>query len=300
MKPSPPRTQVIHSQWGDSRFEAATRAPAPHLLPFLQGHVGYVETAPTPVLRREFPSTAVVMIVEFGAPIRVSAPGSLAPGVRFPGGFVAGLADSFTLTRHDGTQRGLQINLTPLGARALFGLPLSELAHRSLSLRDLLPREHRSLADRLASLPDWDARFDLIERLLTARTTDLRPATDPATWAARRIAAARGAVDHRALARELGYSPKHVITLFRDGVGLTPKRYARLVRFEAVIAHLKSASPLSWSELALRCGYYDQAHLARDVRAFTGVTPTQTRASLVDLLSPPRVNSVQSIDDARP
>jgi AraC-like DNA-binding protein len=300
VKPSPPRTRIIHSQWGASRFEAATRAPAAHLRPFLQGYVGYVETAPGPVIRRELPNTAVVLIVEFGAPIRISAPGSLTPGESFPGGFVAGLTDAFTLTRHDGTQRGLQVNLTPLGARALFGLPLSELAHRSLSLRDLLPREHRSLAERLASLPDWDSRFDLIERLLTARAADLRPATDPAAWAARRIASTRGAVDLRTLARELGYSSKHVITLFRDGVGLTPMRYARLVRFEAMIAHLKSASSLSWSELALRCGYYDQAHLARDVRAFTGVTPTQTRAALVDLLSPPQVNSVQSFDTVPP
>jgi AraC-like DNA-binding protein len=85
------------------------------------------------------------------------------------------------------------------------------------------------------------------------------------------------------LATELGYSRKHLIALFRDQVGIAPKLFARLVRFDRVMSEARSGRSRSWAELALACGYYDQAHLVRDVRHFTGLTPTEARASLSEL-----------------
>ena len=93
----------------------------------------------------------------------------------------------------------------------------------------------------------------------------------------RRIEETGGAVEMRALARELGYSRKHVITLFRDHVGLPPKLLARIVRFDGLLRQLRTGAATSWADLALDCGYYDQAHLVREVRRFTGLTPTEAR-----------------------
>jgi AraC-like DNA-binding protein len=221
------------------------------------------------------------MIVEFGPPIRVSDP--KLKGERFAGGFVAGLGDFASVTEHDGHQCGIQIDLTPIGARALFGVPMAELAGAIVALSDLLPRPERNLAEQLAALPSWDARFDALERLLAGALDDMTPRGRLAAWACARLDATAGALDVRGLARELGYSEKHVVRLFRDQVGLPPKLFARLVRFDRLVQRLRGGRSASWSELAAELGYYDQAHLVREVRHFAGVTPTETRASLAAL-----------------
>jgi AraC-like DNA-binding protein len=231
------------------------------------------------VSQRQFPGPQVVVIVELGPPIRLFD--RVLRGARFPGGFVAGLGDSATVTEHDGVQRGIQIDLTPVGARALFGVPMDELAGAVVPLPDLLPRAWRTLAERLERLRGWDARFDVLERILAKSLERMTPRSAlVVTHACARLQAEGGNVEMRALARELGYSEKQVVRLFRDQVGLTPKVFAKLVRFDRLVKRLREGRGGSWSELAVQLGYYDQAHLVRDVRRFAGATPTATRASL--------------------
>jgi AraC-like DNA-binding protein len=272
--------QVVRAQSAGGHIEFARREPPPGLRPYVRDVCGYTERTGAPLQRREFPGPQVVVILEFAPPIRVFEAGCTHRSARYPGGFAAGITDQFTLTQHDGFQRGLQINLTPIGARRFFGLPLSELAGRAVSIRDLLPAEHRSLAEQLEALPDWKARFDCVEQLLARRIagSDLR--SEVVSWALRYIETCGGAADMRTLARELGYSQKHVIHLFRDHVGVPPKLLSRIVRFDRLIGSLRRGAPESWSELALTLGYYDQSHLVRDVRQFTGTTPTEARTML--------------------
>jgi AraC-like DNA-binding protein len=77
------------------------------------------------------------------------------------------------------------------------------------------------------------------------------------------------------LPAELGWSRKQLAARFRDEVGLTPKTAARVLRFQALLAGLRSGGTREWVDLALECGYFDQSHLVRDVRRFTGLTPTE-------------------------
>ncbi|WP_437797780.1 helix-turn-helix domain-containing protein [Sorangium sp. So ce693] len=278
-----PRARIARGNSGEGRWEIATRPPAPHLRPYIRDYSGYTEETPGPLRRRELPAPQIVVIIEFGPPLRVFDAGSDRRHSSHPGGFVAGLDASFTITEHDGFQCGLQVNLTPIGARLFFGVPMEELTGRVISARDLLPRKHARLAERLEELPTWDARFDLIERALGERVGEARIEVGVVSWAFRRIEERGGAVDMRTLARELGYSQKHVIGLFREHVGVPPKLLARLVRFDRLVRHLKTGATGTWAELAQQFGYYDQAHLARDVKQFSGTTPTRTRAALIDV-----------------
>src|SRR5258706_444936 len=106
-------------------------------------------------------------------------------------------------------------------------------------------------------------------------------------WAVARIESCDGGLDIGSLARELGCSHKHLISLFRDQVGIPPKLLARLVRFERVMHAARAEVAPGWAELALVHGYCDQAHLAREVKQLTGLTPTEA------LLASPWVNFVQ-------
>lgn len=263
--------RLVRSSAEPARWEVATRDIPGNLRAFVRNYSGYVERTGTTLLRSELPELQVPVIFEFGPPIRIHDAVS-ASQCTHRRGFVAGLDDHATLTEHDGYQSGIQLNLTPLGARAFFGFPMLELARKVVDLPDVLPKQHASIAARLAELPGWEARFDLLEALVVERlersTTDLRAVA----WALERIQRARGVVDVRQLTVELGYSHKHVIALFKDRVGFAPKLVARLCRFEHVMRHLRQEPGGSLAELAARFGYADQAHLSRDIRQFAGVS----------------------------
>jgi AraC-like DNA-binding protein len=99
-------------------------------------------------------------------------------------------------------------------------------------------------------------------------------------WAWRRLQSTGGAVSVTWLAAELGWSRKRLVAHFRDEVGLAPKVAARVMRFGAMTSRLRSGRRQSWAELALDLGYFDQAHLAREVRLLAGVTPGELLADL--------------------
>ena len=264
----------------------ALRPPAAGLRPYVRGdYVGYTEWGGSPSRRREFPGPFAVMIFEFGPPIRIFEAGDRRRVSSHRGGFVSGLGEAFVVCEHDGFQQGLQVNLTAIGARLLFGVPMSELRGRVVPISDVLPVRHRRLGERMQDAAGWDERFDLLDCALAECIAGARIETSIVAWAVRRIEETGGAVEMRALARELGYSRKHVITLFRDHVGLPPKLLARIVRFDGLLRHLRTGAARSWADLALDCGYYDQAHLVREVRRFTGLTPTEARPLAQDLYS---------------
>jgi AraC-like DNA-binding protein len=275
------RARVVQKTVGGTRWEVALRPPAPALRPYIRDFYGYTERAEAVLRRREFPGPQVVVIFDLGPPIRILDDLGRAAS-RFPGGFVAGLGDRFALSEHDGLQRGIQLNLTPVGARLFFGIPMSELTGRVVSFGDLMPREHRSLVERLDAEPDWDARFDLIERLVAERVGRARR-NQIVDWAYARIEGRGGALEIGGLADELGYSQTHLIKLFKEHVGVAPKVLARIIRFDRLMRHLKRGGSGSWADLALAFGYYDQAHLVREIRQFTGATPSSVKSMLIDL-----------------
>jgi AraC-like DNA-binding protein len=88
------------------------------------------------------------------------------------------------------------------------------------------------------------------------------------------------------LINHIGYSQKHFIDLFKKQVGVTPKQYLRIIRFQKAIQELEQgASFFDWSRLALQSGFYDQAHLIHDFREFSGFTPGEYVQKKADTLN---------------
>jgi hypothetical protein len=135
-------------------WELVSRAPDPRLREHVARLCGYREEGPLPVRRRELPSTSIVVVLGFGPAIDVSDPAAGGAMVRRTS-FVAGLDPRHSTTRHDGSQLGLQVDLTPLGAFALFGAPPGELAGRVLDLEEVLGRRGSLLVERLHEAPGW-------------------------------------------------------------------------------------------------------------------------------------------------
>ena len=140
----------LRGQVGGSRWEVALRPPSPVLRPLLRGdYTGCTERTGALNRRTEFPIPFVVMIIEFGPPIRISKVGHPRRVASHRGGFAGGLCDTVAVCEHDGFQQGIQVNLARIGARLLFGIPMYELRGQIVSVRDLLPARHRGLGERL-------------------------------------------------------------------------------------------------------------------------------------------------------
>jgi AraC-like DNA-binding protein len=256
-------------------MELAQRPPHPALAPHVRSLAGWRERADGPVRRAEMPGGRIVLVISFGPTLDVD-------GRRFTS-FVAGLHDTPALTEHAGEGHGIEAYLTPLGARRMLGLPMGELTRQVVELEDLIGAEAGELAERLYEAPSWPARFAMLERAIAVRVLDAPPVAAELEWAWRRLLETGGRVPVGALARELGCSRRHLAASFREQLGLPPKPLARLLRFERALHRLRGGADLA--ELALDCGYYDQAHFNRDFRQYAGRTPTEYLVTSVQDMS---------------
>ena len=243
------------------------------------GICGYRERSDGPLRRRVAAGTSVPLIVSFGDPIEIVDMGEGAGAGRAYESFVSGFHPGYAVTRYQGTQFGMQIDLTPLGAYRLLGVPGSTLASRVVSLDDVVPALAGSLPDQLASRRTWPERIALLDDVL-AGLLDRGPQPDPlVTWMWSQLKASNGQARISELVADTGRSHRYVTSRFRDQVGATPKTVARVVRFEAATKAVTSGQPLA--SVAAACGYADQSHLTREFVRLGGCTPAAMADSTV-------------------
>ncbi|WP_052848175.1 helix-turn-helix domain-containing protein [Streptomyces avicenniae] len=260
-----------------------TARPAPALRRYVGSYAGFDLRGFPAGVHCGPPGRVLTAVISLSDPLEVAAgvdDGS--PVTRF-GSVAGGLMCRSVAIHHDGRQRGVQVALTPLGARAVYGMPAAALAHRLVPLDELLGALGVELVDRLRAVTTWAGRFAVLDEVLLravgrdaggAPLPRVRPEVAEA-W--RRLVAARGRVQVGAVAAELGWSRRYLTERFRGEVGLSPKTFARVLRFEHAHQLATAHAPLPWTDVAAVSGYADQAHLVRDWREFTGRSPTVWR-----------------------
>ncbi|MEV4316410.1 helix-turn-helix domain-containing protein [Actinocrispum sp. NPDC049592] len=243
----------------------AARAAHPALRQLVRRYVGYTQDNVTLPVHRGLPGRSITFIVSLAAPIR------LLDGPAFQG-VVGGLHMAPSLIEQDRYQQGLQLDLNPLGARALLGVPAKELAKDVVDLGDLPVTWAKTLPERLKDRGTWAERFDLLDEVLTHA---LKPVTllSEVQWAWQRMVRSQGVTPVTELAGEVGWSRRHFTERFAREVGLGPKQVSRLIRFERGRDLLRAGHTLA--DVAALAGYYDQAHLSNEWRALAGCTPTE-------------------------
>lgn len=175
-----------------------------------------------------------------------------------------------------GPTASLLVRFTPQGASCL-GVPASELADRSVALAELVPPSRaREVSERLCEAHDAAARVQVVEGLL------LELAWAPDRLIARALTLLGAGPHERShvadVARSLGISERQLERRFLARVGVTPKRFAGLRRFEHAVTLARASSSLT--EAALAAGYYDQSHFIREFRRYAGVTPGEWLAEI--------------------
>ena len=257
--------------------EHYTHTVGPPLLQYVTLAVGYRYAGGPPGVHVGLPSGTLTLVVPFDEPLLLSGVGLSEP-TPFEA-VLAGLATAPTLIHHEGRQHGVQLGLTPAGARALFGLPAAELAERCVELEDVVGRLARSLRAELQEYATWPARFAALERVVLelVRTNESRREAAPEVGEAwRLIRHDRGSTPVAAVASNVGWSTRHLEQQFRGEFGITPKAAVRLTRFERSVEVARNPRR-KLADVAAECGYADQAHLAREWRELAGLPPSRWR-----------------------
>jgi AraC-like DNA-binding protein len=262
----------------ETRSEWVTGTPAPALRPLIEGYHGYRMLGFCPGLHRGLPSRHVTFIVSIGEPIDVVAQTDARQAPQRYRCVLSGLQASSALIAHDGNQEGVAIEVTPVGFRSLFAMPARELWNTSLELDDVVRSVGTELWERLQATTEWWQRFAVCDEVLGRLLGDREVAPElRRAWA--RLTQSGGTVSVQELAADVGWSRQHLNRRFHDEFGLGPKLAGRVVRFERARRMLQAVAPrVTIAEVAACCGYYDQAHLARDFAELAGCSPSQWMA----------------------
>jgi AraC-like DNA-binding protein len=250
--------------------EPRRRAPHPALRGLVTDYHGYFHDGMPAGIHHGLPSSTLTVVFAFDEPLDVgwqSEPGSRGRHWAMLSGLHVGPA----LIHHTGFQHGVQLALTPRGARALLGVPAGALAGELVTLEE--PRAY----DAMAAATTWSERFDALDRwfLDRAARSEATAIRGELSHAWRRIERSHGSVRVADLADEVGWSRRHLSETFTVEYGITPKQAVRVARFQRARALLGSGAAIA--DVAAACGFADQAHLTRDFRALGGCTPTSWR-----------------------
>ncbi len=171
-------------------------------------------------------------------------------------------------------ERVIGVQFLPGGAFPFFHMPASEAEDISIDLEDLWPGRTDEIREQLLAASSAEAMFATLERFLLqqlVRPLELHPAV---TYALEQFQHSAYAARMAALTDRIGLSSRRFIELFRRQVGLSPKVFCRVGRFQRVLQTIHGKEDVDWAQIALECGYYDQLHFIHDFQSFSGLTPS--------------------------
>jgi len=195
----------------------------------------------------------------------------------FRGSLIVGIhSEYFSLD----TTRAVKVigaHFKPGGAFPFLHLPAGELHNTNLSLEDLWGAAAGELRERLLEAETFDAKFHILEQALLARARQSMQHHPAVAFALRHFQRVPHTQTIADVTGQIGLSQRRFIELFSEQVGLTPKLFCRVRRFQEVVQLIHTGGNgrrVEWPAVALACGYYDQAHFIRDFQAFSGLNPS--------------------------
>lgn len=210
--------------------------------------------------------------------LRVFANAADRVGTSFDGAVVHGAQSRYFVLDARRDVHVIGVHFLPDAGAALLGVGAQELTDRHIALSDIWGARARTLREELREAPTPAAKFAVLEQAMfdqywRARLRPQRLVHPAISFALRGMRTAPPELRIAQIQEETGYSPRRFTTLLTDAVGLTPKLYSRIDRLRSVVERVAQRGELSWAGLASEYGYYDQSHLTRDFREFSGVTP---------------------------
>jgi AraC-like DNA-binding protein len=252
----------------------AYRKPRPPLDAFVKVIWVYESYAPATPLERILPDGGVELVVPLSASVsRFGTGASTGADASVTGGVVCGPhLQSFLIdTSQPETVAG--IHFWPGGAFPFFREPAGELFNQHVALEDLWGHPAGWLWERLLSAPAPEDRLTILEETLVSQLAKPMERHGGVRFALRQFSDQGRRPTVAAVTEQIGMSARCFIEAFRNEVGMTPKAYCRVRRFQRIIRSAWGQREVDWAAVASECGYYDQAHFIHDFKGFCGLTP---------------------------
>lgn len=263
-----------------------THTPGPPLSEFVDLFWSCPGAAPSHARERLLPTGTMQVIVNLGDDeLRLYDQQDRRQYRSFGRAMISGARSTFAVVDQASQASTVGVHFKPGGARPCLGVPVAALGNGDAPLQALWGARAGELRDRLLGAATPEERFAVLEHSLVQALVAKGGGSAGRHPAVAVALAEFGRLPHpavKAVSDRTGLSQRRFIELFREEVGLTPKLFCRVRRFQAVVRLVRGEHPVGWADVALRCGYFDQAHLIRDFRAFAGVSPTSYLAHRVE------------------
>jgi AraC-like DNA-binding protein len=164
------------------------------------------------------------------------------------------------------------VRFHPAGAFGLLGVPLSDFTDRTVNLSDIWGGEESILHERLSEAGSFPERIAIFEAFAGFRLSTAASISQELCYSIGSIQAGNSMV--RRLAVALGWSERRLERRFRECVGVAPKMFIRIMRFQRLLTILETCDEIDLADASVACGYYDQSHMNRDFASFAGTSPT--------------------------
>ncbi len=200
--------------------------------------------------------------------------------VRMPPSLVVGARSIYEIVDNSDMADLMGIVFEPGGFAPFASDAVDLFSNQSVSLEDAWGPMARGLRDRLREIADVRTRLRFLERFLAQRLAARLAQRGKwrcggeVAFAVQAFGRAPGIATVREMARQTGWSERRFSQVFRETVGLSPKTWCRVQRFQRAVQQLHAGGEVRWAELALDCGFYDQSHFANEFRAFSGIDAT--------------------------
>lgn len=262
-------TQMAQINYKEIRPGAAVR-------PFIKCFWVLESNSPTALPQTIVPDGRAELLINLGEPFQQETKGQWysQPDIFF----VGQITGPFSV-RPNGPVRTIGVRFRPQGASRLLRLPMFELTDAAVPLGDISQRL-QSQVNRLREADSLFEQLRALERIVMA-AADKSNEDRLVSAAVGQLEQANGLIGVREMANCLGLSSRQFERRFRNVVGIPPKLFSRMQRFQRVFQSMEGNA--NWVDVAVSCGYYDQAHLIRDFRQFSGTTPTALLAEEFDL-----------------
>jgi AraC-like DNA-binding protein len=204
------------------------------------------------------------------------------PDIRRPPALVVGARSVYEIVDTSDMADLIGIVFAPGGFVPFASDAAHHFSNQTVALDLIWANDTQPLRDRLREAGAPQARLQCLEQFLAARFTsrlERRQRPPQIQFALRYFAHNPHIASVGATARQIGWSERRLSQVFREEVGLSPKVWCRVQRFQQAVRQLHSGANIRWAELALDCGYYDQSHFANEFRAFSGVDATTYSAN---------------------
>ncbi len=249
--------------------------PKPPLNQFVKNIVFHSDYNPIHTKEKLLPDGTVNIVIDLTeSPKHTYDNVDLSKKNSYKKGWVSGLMKDFLIIESSKNSSMIVIQIRPGQAYNFFEFPLNEITNQIIELEDIWGTGFGELRERILEAAEPSDKITITEKYLTDLFEKQNSTKKIIDYTVAKINSCSSFIEIKKLQNEIGISHKHFIHLFEKNIGVTPKYFLRLMKFQKVLSSINFQKKINWAQLACNSGYYDQSHLINEFKKFTGFSPS--------------------------